>query len=174
MKISKTALGIGIRDLQARSAVLTGLLWTWCVLCGFRATENHEYIRWAVVTVSDFGVCFMWRVCCVMSLRHMAAVPGMDASRVLRKCPCRTWECRLYGGTPTTSRTRATTGDSPSSVLHASEPRSMTRHCSALSTGRLPTSLFLMCLSCKYWKFRLRLAVSRGCCFIWQCPRNPW
>jgi hypothetical protein len=42
----------------------------------------------------------------------------------------------------------------------------MTRHCSALSTEPLPTSLFLMCSSCKYWKFRLRLAVSRGCCYM--------
>jgi hypothetical protein len=81
----------------------------------------------------------------------MVAVPGMAASHVQPKCRCLTWECHWYGGTLTTSRTRVTTVGSQFSVWHASELRSMTRRCSALSTVRLLTSPFLMCWSCKYW-----------------------
>ena len=115
-----------------------------------------SYDWWCVILA-------MWYLSRLAS--SLLAVSGMAAIRVQPKCRCLTWECPSYGGTPTTSRTRATTVVLQSSVWHVSGPRSTTRHCCAPSTVPSPTSHFPMCSSCKYWEISSD-AASRGNQFL--------
>jgi len=135
----------------------------------FQKADSHHCWRWATIG----GV---WYLCCAIYHDKRTvwclSVSGMAASRVQPKCRCLTWECRSYGGTPTTLRTRATTVGSRSSVWHASAPRSTTRHCSALSTVPSLTSRSPMCSSCKYWEISFD-AVSRGNPFLYGDVHNP-